>query len=831
MMRLSARLGLSALLLASAAIAARADTGTLGDGWLGTQINPRDQIPDLARDPNGLSLNSDVTRTPTGLLYPIPFAYPDMKQSKTDPDWWSSGWVDLGVLGTFGNVHSAQFREYGDWNNGFDLSSAGFLAENRKTAVYFSGNAENVGREDQSYQLNAGEYGVFNVILFFDATPHFYSSDAKSLWNGAGTDNLTLKDGLVPGASTAAQVDAALAASAPMDLKVERNKAGLAFNYKFDDSMEAVLQVSNEWRDGTQPFGATFGYPFQNGATQVILPIHYTTLDMTGALRYSGDDTQANFTYSGSIFRNDLQSLTWQNPGLSSIPGLSYVPPMGRLSLPPDNEYASFKGDFATVPSTDVRFNASLTYSMLRQNQALLPPTINSGTIQGLATPIDLSQWNTTAALSQTTAHAAINIFRAFAQLEYTPLSDVTLDFTFKDNDEANLTNYVAFNPLTGQYGYIAIDGGLAPFIPSLSGVYEPNAPGSVVQIRNIPFANDNIELDADAAYRISSHLKLDLDYTHNNIHHTAREVPDADDNRIRIQLVSNGNSWGTVRASYEFAHLTGSDYTSNPYTPYYSTSLPGYLPQFSGGDMPFTLSDLRKFDVGNRTEHTAHVQTNFIVSPKADLQFSGDLHEDGYEAQYGLRNSDEVDLNAAFAYQLSLTTTFNAFYSFQFQNRAMANINPLGNGTDGSAGGPVYLLSGAWYEKDRDLDHTMGATLHKNFGDVTLDLNYTYTVTNSVLRYAYATTGAFFDSLTPAQAGMEFPNIDFRYHVLEGNLRWQYSDSTALRLYYRFDYQDLQDFHYTGLTPGVFSNDIFLGVVPENYTAQAVGLFVQYTF
>ena len=33
-----------------------------------------------------------------------------------------------------------------------------------------------------------------------------------------------------------------------------------------------------------------------------------------------------------------------------------------------------------------------------------------------------------------------------------------------KDNNEDNRTNYVAFNPLTGQYGYIAIDGGLAPF-------------------------------------------------------------------------------------------------------------------------------------------------------------------------------------------------------------------------------------------------------------------------------------------------------------------------------------------------------------------------------
>ncbi|HSZ73846.1 MAG TPA: MtrB/PioB family outer membrane beta-barrel protein [Rhizomicrobium sp.] len=817
----------------SAALPARADTGLLGGAWLGTETNPRGLIPDPPRDPNGLSLNSDVTRTPTGLLYPLPFAYPNMTQNKSDPDWWSYGWIDAGVLGTFGSdTHSAQFREYGDWNNGFDIASLGFVAENRKTAYYFSANAQDVGRDDQTYQLNAGRYGVFNLTLFFDATPHFLSTQAKSLWNGIGTDNLTLKDGLVPGASTTAQVNAVLAAAAPTDLKVERNKAGLAFNYQFDDGIEALLQLSNEWRDGTQAIGGTFGYPFQDGATQIVQPIHYTTLDMSGALRYCDDTTQANFTYSGSLFRNALQSLTWQNPGLSSIPGLSYIPPMGRLSLPPDNEYYSVKGDLASALTPQLRLSASATYSEMRQNEALIPPTVNTGVIPGLATAFDLNQWNTTAALSQQTAHAAINIFRAFAQLEYTPWSDVTLDLAFKDNNEDNRTNYVAFNPQTGQYGYIAIDGGLAPFDPRLSGIYEPNVPGSVVQIRNIPFANDNLEVDADAAYRISTHLKLDLDYTHNNIRHSDREVPDADDNRIKVQFVSNGNSWGTARASYEYAKLTGSDYTSNPYTPYYSQSLPGYIPRSPEGDPPFTLLDLRKFDVGNRTEHTLHAQTNFIVTPKIDFQITGDLKADGYEAQYGLRDTQGFDASAAFAYQLSLRTTFNAFYSFQFQNRAIANINPIGNSSpDGSAGGPQYPLADAWYEKDRDLDSTLGANLHQSFDTVTLDFNYTFTTTNSALTYAYASTGALFNSLTPEEAGVAFPNIDFRYHVLEANLRWQYSEKTAVRFYYRFDYQDIKDFHYTGLTPGVVSDNIYLGVVPENYTAQAFGAFIQYTF
>ena len=107
-----------------------------------------------------------------------------------------------------------------------------------------------------------------------------------------------------------------------------------------------MFQLSNEWRNGSQPLGGTFAYPFQNGATQIVEPIHYTTLNLTASLRYSGEETEANLTYTGSIFRDELQSVTWQNPGLSGIAGPGvYIPTLGRIGLPPSNEYHSVKAD------------------------------------------------------------------------------------------------------------------------------------------------------------------------------------------------------------------------------------------------------------------------------------------------------------------------------------------------------------------------------------------------------------------------------------------------------------------------------------------------------
>src|ERR1700754_2792634 len=114
---------------------AQASTSVLGYGGAGNALNPGGQPMSLPRDENGLSQLDDVTRTPTGLLYPLPYAYPAMKQSKNDPDWWTSGWVQGGLMGSFGaKPASASFNKYADWGGGPLLTSAGFIAENRKTA-------------------------------------------------------------------------------------------------------------------------------------------------------------------------------------------------------------------------------------------------------------------------------------------------------------------------------------------------------------------------------------------------------------------------------------------------------------------------------------------------------------------------------------------------------------------------------------------------------------------------------------------------------------------------------------------------------------------------
>jgi hypothetical protein len=346
-----------------------------------------------------------------------------------------------------------------------------------------------------------------------------------------------------------------------------------------------------------------------------------------------------------------------------------------------------------------------------------------------------------------------------------------------------------------------------------------------------MPFANDSLQMTASGAWRLDNHLKLDLSLSQNQIHHSVREVPDADDDIAKVSLAATGYSWGSARLSYQFARRTGSDYDSNPYTPYYSSSLPGYIPGPSNTDTAFALADLRKFDVANRTEHKVHAQTNEILADDLDLQIGGDVTIEDYDAQYGLKSTTQWNTTTSLNYQVSAATSLTGFVTWQSQNRGVANINPTGSGSNPAAGGPVYPLNAAWTETVGSHDVTFGTTFRHSWGAWSLDADYTFTHSDTGVNYGFASTQAFFGLLTAAQAGNSFPDITFDMHTLQTILRWQVTDKLSTRLLYRFDYEHLNDFHYTGLTAGALNNNTYLGVVPENVTAHTIGMFAQYAF
>ena len=157
------------------------------------------------------------------------------------------------------------------------------------------------------------------------------------------------------------------------------------------------------------------------------------------------------------------------------------------------------------------RLNTTVSWSRMRQDDDLLAPTVNSGSvgISGL-NEVDLDQWNQPAALPRSKADAEVDTLLVNARLRLRPWSALRLGADFRYYDQDNRTRYTAFNPSavdpstgkSGQIGYIAEDGAhnvLTPF----SRVFVPNVGNDDFRYRSSPHDYWKLHAQLSADYRV----------------------------------------------------------------------------------------------------------------------------------------------------------------------------------------------------------------------------------------------------------------------------------------------------------------------------------------
>ena len=800
--------------------------GAAGSVPHGNQLNTDNRPSMITPDPAGLNIFQQNTRTPSGFLYPDVWKWPELRPA-ADGDWQYSLSLAAGVLGVSDAPGSASFTEYGDWEEGFVLNRFDAFAMNPRTARYFGIYGGSTGRSDQYVQVSAGKYGKYNLSVAFDSIPHVFTSNARVLWEGAGTDYLALPSPLVPGASSVSDVLSALQLTGSSTLALEREKALVSFDFSPSRKLKVTASGSMEWREGSRPFGGGFNYPGFGQVTEIMEPVDYVTNQVDLGLAYTGETYQGSLAYSGSYFSNHYGSLSWENPGLTPIPLLT--PAQGRYALAPDNQFHNLRADFAASLSYwNSRVTTSMSYTQSLQNDVLIPPTITSGTVGNPPFIFNYDLWNTVAALSTDRAGAEIESLMVHSRISMNPSSRLSLAGEFKYDDQDNETRYTAYNPLTGEYGYIAMDGGYGPL------VFDPDAAGSRARIRfrSIPFEKDLVYLAGNVDYQWSEDTEIGAAIEREATDYSVRELEEVIDNRYRLSMTRRVPGSGTLRLSYEYSDRSGDNYESNPYEPYYTSSLPNYIPRFPDGHIVHTLSAMRKYDIAERNGHTVDAKYNWIISENMDLMVGGKYREIDYDGEYGLNEAQSVSANLEWNYQFALNRMVYIFYSFQSEERSQTNITDAGlRSSDDSPGGPVYPLQNQWSEDISETNHNLGAGLALSFDKISMDLNYSYLLSDSEFSYDYASPAAFLNLFPTGEVGNGFPDQKFRHHFLEGNLRWQARDNLTLRLLYRFEKENLDDFHYQGLTEPLVGDQIYLVTVPENYSNHVIGLILETSF
>lgn len=815
------------------AVAAAQETIGL-DFFLGYQLDPT-LAPAAGAPPEaGMDPFNRYSRSPYGLLYGVPRTPPPGRPLG------ESGWTmalvsEVGMLVDASNTAAATYREYGDLSGDGAFGRFSLALEQPKEALYLHLKAGAVGRDDVTVRARGGRYGRFRVAAYYDQIPHWFADDASVIWDGVGSSRLSLPTGLPPGASDLSAIRSAFDNTDLRDIALERTQFGVSARMMPNTRWTLFGEVKSEEREGTRPWGGAMSFPLFGQLMETLEPIDYRTTDLTGGVSYATARHQFNISWSSSFFRNDNTGLLWENAGLTVFGG-DFVPERGQSALPPDNNYHHLRIDYARpLRLWQSRFSAALSYSLMEQDDRLLPPTVSTGVADGFAL-IDFDQWNSVQALSRQSADAELGQFTGFMRWVARPTRKLRLNARVRLMEQNNRTDYLAFNPVAGQYGYIALDGGIAG-IPNRSGIFDPSQPGSRVPVATIPFEKDAFEAQAGADYRLGARTTLGLVYRRSETRHQIRERERVSDDQLRIQLQRRGNV--SLRLSYEFTDRSGDEYDFSPYESFFSSSLPGFQPRFVEGNDPVGLSTLRVFDVASHEQHAVRFRSHMMLAENMDLSVTSAWEDRDYAARHGLRGARRFSGNLDWSYFPSLNTTLYAFMHYSDGDRGVRNINDTGGNSgsrsaDPDPGGINYPLENEWAQSIDDRNTSAGLGFQKAVGKLEFELNYTYTTGSTRSVYEFASAAAAGASYTP---GLDdtLPTISYRHQVLQSHVRWWLTDQLAVSLSYRFEQENLRDFHYQDWLDPVIERgsggDVYLLALPRNYSANLALATVRWTF
>lgn len=846
--------------LAAACDQATATTAIGTENALGNAMNPSGTDPGCVPDLGGLNptRRGPTPRSLTGWQYAQPCAEDDTGGEHRAGGDETGGWlftskIELGYVFSSGDDDGRYFAEYADWDDGPTVSYLDVRGQDRRTADFVELLGGSLGRDDQFVSLGAGRRGSFAVNAHYQEIPHLTGVDARSPYSGIGGSVLTLPAALPPGLNDSATVMRSLDFAQVFDLSLERKRSGFDLQWTPSANLKLFADYDYEDRSGTKAFSGSgfFNYFIPGGFGTVLelpAPVDYGTHSVSMGTQLRGNLWALNLIYTGSFFHNENESLTWENPFFS--PSLlppatgTYVPTTMRQALEPDNSAHNVKAEFSLNFLGSGTWVSTVALGWMLQDDSLLPYTVSSGLGGTLVAPIDYGDWNTLAALPRNSADAEIQTALVESNVGYNLLENLRLRAGIRHYDEDNeSTPFETYNAVTGQYGYVVMDGSLGSIIPGENIVFAPGVPGSYFHYRSIPFERDETKITVGADWTLDA-MTLAAEYEFKKIDRKYREVDTTDENRLR--LIGTVRSWArtSLRLLGEYAERRfDGNYDSYPYGRFYTSHLPGFVPLLPAGQPPHTLASLYKFDLSDRDETVLESRLNLLLTDRIDGYLSARYKKDDFDARHGLRDDRTFAFNGELSYSPGRNGSIFVFGSWQDRELEQANIADriFNADVDPSPGSITYPWENEWFAHQDEESAVFGAGYTRMLGPTTLKLNYSWSDTTTAIDSKYASEGALVQTVVnlgvayPVQAGQNrFPDIKYRRQIFETDLLVPIAKAWEARFYYRYDSGKIKDWHYTGLGASPVPLDtriLTLGLEPEGWAAHVLGMFLRFSY
>lgn len=839
-----AALPLAVLMVLSAG--SRADSGSGVDTEFGNALLTRMGGVNETPDARGTSwLRPGQRRSPGGHLYSCPLELPTLQEFG---GWDVDARVQLGWIGSYGDDDNALWNRYVRWDSGLVLGLLDLALRRPADGSYATVRASRLSSDDAFFEAAFGRAGSYKVQAFLRELPNATSDSAISIWNGVGSNELTLLPGLAPGASSSEQVAAVAAGVAPQRLQVVRSKTGLGFDAYLTPRWTAHAKLSNEQRSGARPFGGAFFYNFlfpdNAGVLETLRPVEDSTLNFNGGLRFVGARWRMDVAYDGSFYRDAYRRFRFESPFAltPTRPGAtSATIYQGQFALEPDNDYHNLRSSFTRRLPWNGELGVSAAAGRMSQDDDLIAPIDCSGTfgvdIDGSGVPSatnrflhNCSDWNTPASLSRDSADLRIDTYSLDSRVTLQPSSRLNLRGGVRFNREDYRNTYLAYNPLTGDYGYITENGAQASIQAGALGTWNPlTSPSVITRVRSLPLDRETHAADLGADWRMAERRTLGLSLVTQRNEPTHRERRRVAEDSAKLSFVDRSLDWLTVRASYLWLDQHGDRYVPDPYASAYSTSLPGFVAPV-GGVPAFTVDAMRKYDLADRREHKVDLMATVALAD--DMTLSTGLRGDwnDYGAQIGRQAYDRTGFHLQWEWQPSPLTHASVHYGADRARLRMANVADVVFGPDGSLGGPDYPLNARWWAYDKQRNRTAGATLDHRFGPVRVDAGWNLVDARGLTSYRFDSPVAlayFEDGLDGARSG-SFPLMRYRVDSLTLGLSFAVSPRFSVRLFDYYERGRVDDWHYLGLdTARVIDHRVYSDGGPQGYATNLIGVLL----
>ena len=679
------------------------------------------------------------------------------------------GRVDFGFRGSNVSGDAARYNRYQDLSEGALLDRFRFEKETEQWLV--RGEAQNVGYRDQRFLGEYQSIGKLKTTFKWDQIPLFISRTTRSLQPDATNGVLDVDDSIQQriqnGTLTLSQ---AVNSATPFDMRSRRDVAALDLTYAASRSADVILEVTNTRRTGNnlQSFGL-LNSPGNGISQELGVPVNTRTTDVRAVLEFANARGMLSGGLEASWFDNLTPTVQFDNPLRST--DISGGPSKGLAVLPPANSRVSFvlNGGYK-LPGRTVA-SAALSIGRSEQNEALVPPSINTALV---APPLE-----------RASAEARADVASMVYGLNSRPAEDVWLNVRYRYYDYANKTPIFDTVATVGDW-----------------------AVGTALW-ETEPLSIKRQTLDLDASFTSLSFAAFGLGYTRDHAARTYRIFDTTTDDVFRVTADSTGNNYVALRLKYEFSRREGS----------------GFQEQLleEVGEQP----DMRHYDIADRDR--SRVTGILTVTPVAWLNLTGSVatgHDDYKNSGFGLRDNENrsytvgVDMLPRDTVSLGASYGHDRYTANQYSRTAAPPPSP--QFTDPTRD---------WWTDSNDTVHTVSANVDLLKLFPRTDVRLSYDLSDGTATYVYSLAPNSTAFVPPATLQQLAP-LKNRLSDARADLQYFIRANVALGVAYWYEQYRVEDFALNSTTINTLNigtSTLYSGYLYEPYTAHTAWLRITY--